>query len=498
MKKVFLILALAGFLVRSLTAISQEADPLLDASYNMSANFGGREQLFYLIEFCRLGVVQSPPWERIQHAASTLFDLSTTEKDRDLRTIGQKEGAACISYVDPRRGMTLLSNINFVPSPQGKFVYQDPRYNAAETIFVNFINEFRLQAVDDIASTARYLGRSGQYPYHGIARIINSGLISKDEANALLRDAVQFYSKEGGFYNRDEEFLALLLALKGSAVDEELITLAVNTFVRRLRENPIKFPGDYYSRIRITSTGKVFSFTDRNEAFLFRAFPQIKRFDPGLALQLVGRDFKLRYATDNMSYVLGGFVPGDPTSAEVAKQHLQWLQESLLTRIRDCQRCSPQALELLARRLVDPDLSIVGFSDAIAGIKRASPSRARALFRKELSDIGNLGDSIGRLRAMVALTSAAYNVGNSNQYTFLCAQAFDRAIQFFNADSGAKRAARRQGFNELRELVLFTASQPGDVLRTRVEKLPDGWLKAYLYLYEVQGHSKLRHSPGGI
>jgi len=48
----------------------------------------------------------------------------------------------------------------------------------------------------------------------------------------------------------------------------------------------------------------------------------------------------------------------------------------------------------------------------------------------------------------------------------------------------------RKGFAELMDLVIFTASQPSDVLQQKIQTLPEDWLKAYLWVYEVEGHGK--------
>jgi hypothetical protein len=488
------LLVLLCFVVGLPASLAQEEDPFLRESYILSQKLAGPEQMFYLVAFCRTGSLQYLPREKMHAAVSTLSSLSSNEKDLELRVVIQKEGAACLSYVDPMGAMDLLLKINFQQLDSGKWVYEDPRNNAAETIFGNFLISERSQAVDKIAEAARYLGRTGQYPYRGIATVIKSVLVSKYQANMLLRDAVDFYANESGFYDRDEEFLALLRAIKNSPIDNELTNRAVTLFVQRLEKNPIQFPGNYYARIRITSTGKVRSFTDRNEAFLFQALPDISRFNPGLASQLIQRNSKLSQATGQMEYLLGNFVSGDPTSERAIRQRLQWLQESLLDRIRNCQNCPPQTLESLANRLVDPNLRIVGFSAAIPGIARVTPSKARSIFKDQLSNLDNIDDSIGKLQARVALASAAFHIGNLEQYRVLSAEAFDRGIRLFNADHGGKRAARRQGFSELRDLVFFTAAQPGDILERRVEDLPAGWLKTYLCLYEAEGHARRKNS----
>jgi hypothetical protein len=230
-------------------SLAQGEDSFLHESYTLSQKLGGPEQMFYLIAFCRAGSLQYPPWEKMHDAVSTLSNLSSNEKNLELRVLIQKEGAACLSYIDPIGAMDLLLKINFQRPGPGKWVYEDPRNNAAETIFGNFLISQHSLAADKIATAARYLGQTGQYPYRAIATVINSTLVSKDQANMLLRDAVDSYANESGFYDRDEEFLVLLREIKNSPIENELANRAVTLFVQRLEKGPIQFPGNYYARI---------------------------------------------------------------------------------------------------------------------------------------------------------------------------------------------------------------------------------------------------------
>jgi len=321
--------------------------------------------LIHLVELCHLEVRPNHLSEKTKGVALTLFHLATIESNIKLRAIGQKNAAACLSHVDPVAAMELLFNVKFQRPEPGEWLYEDPRYNAAETTFVNFV---KLKPLDiaSIAIGARYLGETGQYPYAAIARVIrNLSASQKREARILLSDALTFYINEIGFYNRDEEFLRLLKSLPNSLVDKQLAARAVAIFALRLQNSPIHIPGDYYAEIQIDSNGKIFSFTDRNAAFLFQAFPTIRHFNPRLAAQLSQCDPRLTQAMDKMSYISGGFVQENQTSEQTALRHLEWLQDSLINqiqRIKECQMCDPQPAIHLALRLADLNLQLVGFS----------------------------------------------------------------------------------------------------------------------------------------
>jgi len=303
------------------TMAFQARNPLVDpTTFHLRQALGSQDQLINLVEMCRASVSSNHP-EMAKDVALILFRVATAERSPALRAVGQKNAVTCLSYVDPVAAMELLSKVSFQRPGRGQWLYEDPRYNAAEITFVNFakLNPFE---VSIIAAKARYLGKTGQYPYVGIAKVIRSLPRSLEkESSALLRDALAFYASETGFYNRDEEFLRLLQSLNDSWVDKQLAAEALATFFRRLKNDPIHIPGDYYAELQIDSSGKILSFTDRNEAFLFQVFPMIQRFHPGLAAHLLQQDHRLEETADNMSYISGGFVQGNHTPEEAAQRH---------------------------------------------------------------------------------------------------------------------------------------------------------------------------------
>jgi hypothetical protein len=300
------------------TAFSmQVSDPLLDQAYRLNSTLSAvdkPEQLYHLIELIRVSTVVKVPPEQGKRLCVTLFSMASAEKDLRLRIVGQKSAARYLSYFEPTLAMSLLREVSVQQPEPNQPLYEDPRYNAADDIFLNYFLKVKPRGLSTITDTARYLGQTGQYPYHAMAMLIeHMPPAFRSETNSIVSDALASYTRETGYRNRDEEFLKLLRSLlQSSDVDRDLMGRAVNTFVQRLMHDPVDVPGNYYGQI-YPSRGTRLSFVDRKQAFLFQAFPVIRRFNSDLATALLQRYPQLGEATDNMRYISGGFVMGNVT-----------------------------------------------------------------------------------------------------------------------------------------------------------------------------------------
>jgi TPR repeat protein len=479
---------------------------LLSQSYILSQHLGGRERVYQLSEQCRVSTEPAVAAKSAQEWCLKLYEVASAEPNVQIRIVGQKNALMFLSYRNPALAMTKTHEIDLQRPSPGQMMYEDPRSAFLETMFLNFLALGKPQGISEIIALANYVGQTGQYPYRAMAavmeRLEKSGESEKSRkanVNAILSDALAFYTQETGYYNRDEEFLVLLRSLSNSGVDRDLAEQASALFVHHLMNDPVHVPGDYYAEVHVAD--KVVSFTDRNETFLFQAFPSIRQFNPILAGQLSRQRPELNQASDKMQYISGGFIMGNPTSQQAKQQHLKWLQESLVARIRAEQDSNPELMVQLAQRLSDLSSRIVAYSAIVPALGRTNPGEARSVYEHQLSEIGNLDKSLGRLHALVALAQAAASVGDTEHYQSLSTEAFDLGMEYFTqATEAVMRVQRRSGFDELEELVGFAASQPGDILKARVQRLPDDWLKAYLWLYEAEGQARVntpRAQPAG-
>jgi hypothetical protein len=464
---------------------------LLHQSYALSQKLSGNERLFYLTELTRISTHIDPG--KTQELCLTMFHLASGIKEPRLRAAGQRNALVALSYVNPSLAMQMLPDVSFAAPTRDHLLFEDVRATAAEGIFTNFLEKLKPQGLSTVTDQARNLGKTGQYPYRAMASIINHFPNFKGEANDILNTALSFYTNEAGFLNRDEEFFVLLRTLKYSAIDRNLMARALRTFVHRLTHDEIQIPGNYYSEIRI-SDGDYVPFTDRNRAFLFLAFPAIRQFDSSLAEYLLQEHPELARASEGMQYISGGFVTGNRTSEQARQRHNQWLQESLLSRVREERECNPQSAAEFAQRLTDDASRIIGFAWIVHGISLTNLTEARKVYYDQTLKLKGLKDSFDQLHATVAMADAAYFVGDS-QYETLSGKSLDLGIALFTRDRAAPRVQRHQGFEQLQELATFSASRHADVLRTKIQRLPDNWLKAYLLLYEAEGRTSFGRSP---
>jgi len=439
-------------------------------------------------------LIKLPP-QQGKELCLELFRMASADKDLRRRIVGQKSAVRYLSYFDPALAMSLLREVSVQQPEPGKPLYEDPRYNAAVDLFINYLEKLKPRGPSTVIDAGRYLGQTGQFPYRAMAAVIEHlPPFLRGETNNILSDALSFYARETAYRNRDEEFLVLLHSLlKNSDVSKDLMEQALNTFVQRLSHDRIDVPGDYYSEI-YTATGSRISFADRNQAFLFQVFPVVRRFNSGLATQLLQQYPELDQATDEMRYISGGFVPGSWTPERANRQHMAWLQESLLTRVKERADCDLNSASQLAQQLADTGSRIVGFSATVPAVARKSLPEARKIYNAQLQELANVRHPSDRFHAEVTLAAAAYSVGDSTQYRSMKDDAFDLGIAFVNQEarnSPGERIQNLQSFDQLKELVTRISALPPNGVSTRIQQLPDSWLKAFLLVYAAEGHTAL-------
>jgi hypothetical protein len=100
------------------------------------------------------------------------------------------------------------------------------------------------------------------------------------------------------------------------------------------------------------------------------------------------------------------------------------------------------------------------------------------------------------LPAEVALVGAAYSLGDVTQYRTMKEDAFESGLGLFNSERpSADRVQNVPSLEQLKDLVTFTAASPSDSLNTRIQQLPDNWLKAYLLLFQAEARATLTTPP---
>jgi hypothetical protein len=478
------------------------AADLLNRSYDLNEQLSDSEQLYYLTELTRASVGIAAP-DKTEEWCRRLFRVASEVRSLQIRAAGEKNALIPLASIKPAMAMQLLFEVEFSRASPGELLLEDVRSDAAEAIFSHFWNHFQVNGLPEIENAARYLGATGQYPYHAMANIIEELAKAQSpemrvKANGIFAEALGFYSHETGFSNRDEEFLHLLRSEGLAIVDADLVVQALRLFTDRLIEQGTMGQASYYAEIH-TSDGAAIPFTERNRAFLFLVEPVIHRFDAKFARELTWKYPELQDATGNMYYVSGGFVFGNSTSNDATQQHIKWLQESLLSQIKSLRDSNPKEATALAHRLRAVSVRIAGRSAVLQDVSQSEGWKARSIYAEEISKLHNadVNDPANRLEAIVAAAESAYRVGDLNEFASYSDQAVDLGISFLteNGRSVSLRVQRLEGYERLADIIEFGTAHGLDFLVDRIRQAPNSRLKTYLLIRAAEGVAKRRSSP---
>lgn len=499
MKKAHLVLALPICLSAWAAVFAQvqnanKAVDLLNQSYSASGNIKDSEQLYYLTDLARVSAAMSPHPPQTELWCRSLFVAASQVQDPLLRAAGQKNALMYLSSVDPVLALRRLDDVQVLKGQGGAIQDEDVRADAADTIFSNLWERFGAKAIPDIERTAASLGASGQYPYRAAAAILKrlspaSDDQSRTAANTLFRDAFESYRRENGFQNREEEFLNLLRSAGLSMVDSSLVDSALKLYVDRLAEQTALSHVHYYAEV-YTSQGSIVPFSDRNRAFLFMLMPVIRQFEfeKDFADKLIEQYPELKDASGEMHYVSGGFFFGNPSDAN--RQHIQWLQQSLLSQIKTLQDSAPEIALQMASRLTDRTMRIVGYSTVLPSLAKTNRSAALQLYADQVAQAQNLSDPSERLTATVALAEAAHYLGETADRSKFINESFKLALNMFNHDSRPVRTQKRKGYSELAQVASLAAESGSDSIVDQIQRIQSPRLKGHLLIAAAEGSAK--------
>ncbi len=500
-KKAFLLvtilLASCSALVgqRPHVSVQSPAD-ILSQSYSLLEQVKAADRLYYFDDLAKASSEMTPHPVKTEEWCNTLFVMASQTQDPRVRESGKKNALMYLSSVNPVSALGRLREVQLPPAPAGELRNEDIRADAADKIFQNLLDRAGIKSLSDIEDTARFLGKTGQYPYRAVATLL--GRFSTEEArsaaNGLFGDALAFYTQETGFQNREEEFLSLLTSDGLHRVDQQLVVPALHLFIDRILKQSADERVHYYAQVFVPG-GTVVPFSDRNRAFLFLVTPAVRRFDHDFADDLGRRYPELKEAstTNKMYYISGGLFFGNP--AEAGKSHIKWLQQSLVDKIRELDDADPDTTFRMASLLIDRSMRISGLSAAASGLARTNGTLAATIYEEQVAEAQNLTGLEDKLTATVALAQVAHSLGKSGDFAQLSHQALDLGQKVLGQDSRSVRIQRLKGYNGLTQIVRLGAEAGVDLVPSVTQtSRPD--LKAYLLIAKAEGDAKRNHSGG--
>jgi hypothetical protein len=477
-------LSIIGTLLASDALRSNRADAasLLLDSYRAGKDLAPSERAILLTFLCKTASEHNLSYTT-EWAQEALRIAAQLPPDWNRLAI-QKNALAALSYANPERAMALLRSMD-LPIEGGNGVFpEDLRSDAARTIFKNYWLQKKPLGLDEVRSTAAYLGQSGQYPYMAVGSILTDVISHQKKATSeipgsarsILFDAYASYQRGSKFRSEDEEFVVFLESLR-AFLPPSLLKNGVEIAVERLTLQ--KEPTEYQYISKVQTEKGAASFHSQADSLLFELLPLVREIDAALADKLLATNQALKQVGAAGSTVLtseGAIIVGSPASPE--KQELA-LQSSRAQEVREIASDHPEQALALSQTITDPALR----STSMAGVAESRPTHAGEIQSAIAKIVPAMHTGEERLRVLSALAEASWAAGDIAGFHDALAKAFSLGEELFEEDMDAHPGQATyvvESYGTLAELVKTGARVDPTAIVAMVNQLDNIQLEAFL------------------
>jgi hypothetical protein len=396
----------------------------------------------------------------------------------------QKNALVVLSYADPDHAMALLRSLD-LPVEDGNGVFpEDVRSDAARTIFKNYWIQRKLSGLDEVRSTAAYLGQTGQYPYMAVGFILNDVISHQKTANSeipgaawsILFDAYASYQRGSKFRTEDEEFVNFLESLR-TLLPPARLKSGVEIAVERLTLQ--KEPAEYQYISRVQTQKGTASFHNQADALLLDLLPLVREVDAALADKLLENNQALKQVGAAGSTVLaseGAIVTGSSVSPE-EQEHA--LQTARAQEVREIASNQPEQALALSKTIADPALR----STAMADVAESRPTQAGEIQSAIAKIVPTIHTGEERLVVLSALAKASWAAGDIEGFHDALGKSFALGEELFEEDMDARPGQATyvvESYGTLVDLVKTGARVAPTTITAMVRQVDDVQLKAFL------------------
>ena len=477
-------LSIIGTLLASDAPRSNRADAasLLLDSYRAGKDLAPSERAILLTFLCKTASEHNLSYttEWAQEALRIAVQLPPDWN----RLAIQKNALAALSYANPERAMALLRSMDLPVELDNGVFPEDLRSDAARTIFQNYWLQKKPLGLDEVRSTAAYLGQTGQYPYMAVGSILTDLISHQKKANpeipgsarSILFDAYASYQRGSRFRSEDEEFVEFLESLR-AFLPPALLKSGVEIAVERLTLQ--KDPAEYHYISRVQTQKGTATFHSRTDELLFELLPLVRQVDAALADKLLERDQALKQAGAAGGTVVaseGAMIVGSSASPE--KQELA-LQSSRAQEVREIASDHPEQALALSQTISDPVLRAA----AMADVAQSRPTQAGEIRSAIAKIVPAMHTGEERLRVLSALAEASWAAGDIAGFHDALAKAFSLGEELFEEDMDAHPGQATyvvESYGTLAELVKTGARVDPTTITAMVHQVDNIQLEAFL------------------
>jgi hypothetical protein len=188
------------------------ANDVLLLSYATATNLALEERAFYLGSLVDTAVAMKNG--EVKDWFDELFATTVQLRPSWNKIIIQKNAVAAFSEVDAIEAMNRFALLDAPVADKDRTLDEDPRADAARTVFVRYWKSVGQKGLGRIRSQAISLGTAGGYPYAAMTSIIDE-VNSNDEAVAqsIFSEAIQAFRTGDHVSSERAEFVEFLLDL---------------------------------------------------------------------------------------------------------------------------------------------------------------------------------------------------------------------------------------------------------------------------------------------
>jgi hypothetical protein len=460
----------------------EEASAALVESYRVGKDLVPSERAILLTFLCRTASQHKLSFTT-DWAQEALHIASQLPPDWNRLAV-QKNALVALSYTNPDRAMSLLRSLDLPIEIENGVFPEDVRSDAARTIFKNYWLQKKPLGLDELRSTAAYLGQTGQYPYAAVGFIltdvVSNQKIAKPEipgtASSMLLDAYSSYQRGSKFRNEDYEFVNFLEALRG-VLPSASLKHGVDIAVERLTSQ--KEPAEYQYVSRMQTQKGTATFHTLADELLFEMLPLVREVDPELADKLLQSNQALKQVGAAGNSVLsseGAIIVGGNASPEDQERALQM---SRAQEVREMASDHPEQALALSQTITDP----VSRAAAMAAVAEARPPQAREIQTTIAKIVPTIHEGEERLHVLSSLAEASWTAGDIAGFQDALANAFSLGQELFQEDMAAHPVQPTYGvesYNTLADLIKTSARGDRTTTAAMVNEVDDVQLKAFL------------------
>lgn len=324
----------------------------------------------------------------------------------------EKNAVVAISYLQPKRAMSLLKVMDLpVADPDGS-IAEDVRSDGAALVFKNFYAQQKTSALPSIRQTAVFLGTTGQYPYPAVEGIILD-LAPKTtlrenlpvEVTSLISDAFASYRRSSNYRTEDREFAHFLKALHPilpAALFREGLTIAVE---RLSTEKSIPLGNNLAYISHVNTVNGEATFDRPEDAILFDLLPLVREVDPAWATRIIEQNQALQQGGGNTGKTIdsrAGVYTTKPEDQGFVSDYVKLQSVNVMV-----EENNPEEAWKVSQSISNSALKASAMAAVGSAFATSSPDRTKGIEDTISNAIAETKDANDRLVSLSALTRTA-------------------------------------------------------------------------------------------